>query len=378
MANRNSRTLVFSFDGTGNEPADANEFKENESVSNVLKLHILMGGGFQKDNSSTKTPQGNSQITYYYNGIGTHEEGRSIPLLGQIISMVNMAFAPRFGDAQRILDEAKKDFKKTYEPDDTVVIFGFSRGAALARKFASRILDENQECEVSFLGVFDTVAAMDGIHRKGERISSDVVFENGTLNNRITRAVHLVSLDEDRVPFTPTLINKDHDNPNRILEVWFPGVHSDIGGGYWFDGLSDVALQFMIEECKNKLGDSIQIYSGNDGETISGLLQEQESELSMLEIDDIVINPIVNGVVHRHSGLLTGEQEPRAICVNDNDRPSKGDVPILHHSVKDRFKDVPNYRPQALRGCKFKILLDDGNFSDMKSGVSGLRNLVNS
>ena len=40
------RTLVFCFDGTGNEPSDAGEFKEDQSVSNVLKLHILMGGNF--------------------------------------------------------------------------------------------------------------------------------------------------------------------------------------------------------------------------------------------------------------------------------------------------------------------------------------------
>ena len=39
-----ARTLVFSFDGTGNEPQDATGFKQDESVSNVLKLHILMGG----------------------------------------------------------------------------------------------------------------------------------------------------------------------------------------------------------------------------------------------------------------------------------------------------------------------------------------------
>ena len=72
------KTLVFSFDGTGNEPRDAREFKNDESVSNILKLHILLGGGIQEDRSDTETPQNNSQITYYYNGIGTREGGRQI------------------------------------------------------------------------------------------------------------------------------------------------------------------------------------------------------------------------------------------------------------------------------------------------------------
>ena len=40
------KTIVFSFDGTGNEPTDAGEFIENESITNVLKLHLLLGGGF--------------------------------------------------------------------------------------------------------------------------------------------------------------------------------------------------------------------------------------------------------------------------------------------------------------------------------------------
>ncbi len=39
-----ARTLVFSFDGTGNEPTDAEGFEHDESISNVLKLHVLMGG----------------------------------------------------------------------------------------------------------------------------------------------------------------------------------------------------------------------------------------------------------------------------------------------------------------------------------------------
>ncbi|MDD9863663.1 MAG: DUF2235 domain-containing protein [Gammaproteobacteria bacterium] len=379
MKNKNTdkppRTLVFSFDGTGNEPGDAHEFKEDESISNILKLHILMGGSIQEDQSDTKTPAGADQKTYYYNGIGTREAGRQIPLLGQLYSsarkIVNMCLAPTFGDARRILDEVAKDFDDAKcNPDDRIVIFGFSRGAALARKFASLILAKRQDCRVSFLGVFDTVAAMNGIHRKGEKISSDVVFENGTLNGGIERAVHIVSLDEDRVPFAPTLINKDAGDPNRILEVWFPGVHSDVGGGYWLDGLSDIALAFMIRECVKALGDDIWIGKG-DANGIKDLFAQQKDGLEGLEIDDVAIHPL-NGMIHLHSGLLTGSQEPRLVCVNDNDRPC-ADLPILHHSVKERFQKVINYRPAALRGLEFRLLLDDGRISGEICGISGLR-----
>ncbi len=66
-----------------------------------------MSGGLKTDDSATKTANGNKQITYYYNGIGTHESGISIPLLGSLITFmrksINQTMAPAFGDARRIL-----------------------------------------------------------------------------------------------------------------------------------------------------------------------------------------------------------------------------------------------------------------------------------
>ena len=151
------KTLIFGFDGTGNDPSDANAFMEDESISNVLKLHILMGGGLQSDRSDTRTPNGSLQVTHYYNGIGTREGGASVPLLGRLIRAVggkiNMAFAPTFGDARRILNEARADLRKAgCREDDRLLVFGFSRGAALARKFTSEILAGDEKCTVSFLG----------------------------------------------------------------------------------------------------------------------------------------------------------------------------------------------------------------------------------
>ena len=381
-----TKTLVFSFDGTGNEPSDAGEFREDESVSNILKLHILMGGGVDEDRSQTETPNMGEQKTFYYNGIGTREGNTRIPLLGRLYSkgrsMLNMVVAPNFGDARRILDEARMDFQAAnYRPGDILAIFGFSRGAALARKFASMILGDYSDCKVSFLGVFDTVAAMNGIHRQGDKISSDVVFENGTLNNRIEKAVHLVAIDEDRVSFTPTLINKDGKSPERILEGWFPGVHSDIGGGYWLDGLSDIALRFMIDQCKGTLDRDISIAEGEPS-AIRPLLKEQGDAIAGLDADDIAVHPLVDGPLHAHAGLMAAalDQDVRTICVNDNDRPSKdvNDLPVLHVSVAHRFARVPDYRPAALRGLRFKLLLEDGTTSDPLQGISGLREYCNS
>ena len=51
-----ARTLIFNFDGTGNEPSDAGQFAEDESISNVLKLHVLMGGGWSRGLCDLKRP----------------------------------------------------------------------------------------------------------------------------------------------------------------------------------------------------------------------------------------------------------------------------------------------------------------------------------
>lgn len=378
----NRQTIAICFDGTGNEPSDAGRFTEDESISNVLKLHILMGGGLIGDPSDTATPAGNPQRTFYHSGIGTAGTRKAATWLGKTYAwgrnLVNMAVAPRWGDTERILTCARDDFRQSYRAGDRVLVVGFSRGAALARKFVSKVLDAEECEEIAFLGVFDTVAALGGVHRSGERISTDVVFENGTLHKNVRRAVHILSLDETRVPFTPTQINKDTEHPERILEVWFPGVHSDVGGGYWLDGLSDIALEFMIAECKRSLGDDIRILDA-DQSSLHKLLEAEGHRLPGIEVDDILLHPMVHGALHGYSGIMrqVWKERPRQVCVRQNDLPSddSNDLPIVHHSVAQRFKRVSGYRPHSLRGLRFRQLMPDGSVSGQCiRGIGGLLN----
>ena len=377
---KTSQTLIFCFDGTGNEPSDAEQFKEDESVTNILKLHLMLGGGLTDDAAPVTTPSGRRQRSFYYNGIGTLGAGGRIPFFGPLYKAarqaVNEIFAPTWGDASDILEDAKADLAQTdCGPDDKLIIFGYSRGAALARKFASLVLQEREDCAVAFLGVFDTVAAMSGIHRKGERISSDVVFENGTLHAGIERAAHLLALDEDRVPFTPTLMNKDAEEPRRILEVWFPGVHGDVGGGYWQDGLSDVALEFMIAKCRGALAEDVQIASAD--EDIAAHLGQQKDDLAALDVDDIALHPLVHGPLHAHTGIAADvmERAVRSVHVSDGDDPSddENDLPLVHASVAERFTTVSDYRPPALRGLKFRLTTAAGGVTGPLRGIADLR-----
>ena len=380
----NHKTIAISFDGTGNEPSDVSGFTKDESISNVLKMHVLMGGSSEGGRSDTTTPSGDPQCTFYYSGIGTSRKVKRVTPVGRSFHRArrafNMFWAPAWGDAGRILAEARRDLSDTYQKGDRVLVFGFSRGAALARTFICEVLAAEECEEIAFLGVFDTVAALDGVHRSGEKISTDVVFENGTLDERVRRAVHVLALDETRIPFTPTQINKDAEHPGRILEVWFPGVHSDVGGGYWLDGLSDLALEFMIGECEKALGDEIRIHKG-DQVSLQQLLENLGGRVRDIEVDDLLIYPMVHGALHTHSSLISrvGKERPRLVCVRVDDEPSNDpdDVPVVHHSVSQRFKQVSGYRPHSLRGLKFRLLLPSGSISEETiSGIGGLLDYV--
>ena len=367
-----TKTLVFNFDGTKNEPGDVKDFAKDKSISNVYKLHLLLGGG----TLDVTTPDGGEQHSFYYKGIGTYGN--------KLRKWINETVALRDGDVKHILDAAANDFQ-AYEEGDRVVVFGFSRGAALAREFVSDILKGDDSREVSFLGVFDTVVEEDGTKKRKAKF----LGEDGTLDKSVKRAVHIVALDEDRRTFRPTLINKDDshsEDEDRILEVWFPGVHTDSGGSHWHDGLSDQALAFMIEQVRKEMGGSIHITQGDDRESVEALLkglkESDPAQYQDIQADDIVIYPLVTGTLHVNWGLLTKLEdegkgaESRRVCVKDNDQCSPDDspdYPLVHHSVKERFDLDPEYRPAALRGVTFKLYQDDGSHSEPIHGINGLR-----
>ncbi len=348
------KNIILNFDGTCNDPEDAGDFFEDSSISNILKLHAFFGGKLSPLNEKSKKTK--KQHSFYYSGVGTRGNW--------LQKKFNSIFAPPEGDIDDILKQAEIDLNKHYKDDDKIYIFGFSRGAAIARMFASKCGEWNKEVE--FLGVFDTVAATRGSLDLNPDTypASGVVFENGTIGNHINKAVHLVSVDEKRITFQPTLFNKD----NRITEVWFAGVHSDIGGSYWFDGLSDITLKFMMDFVR----DDLQILTNEQLNYDDLKIQGAQDCICW---DDLNINPLANGVLHeqKRKGIAAKTLSPRLVRVNKNDQPSL-DIPIIHHSVCERFSNVTSYRPYALRNKKFFVMQEDGTVDENPKfiGVAGL------
>ncbi len=100
------------------------------------------------------------------------------------------------------------------------------------------------------IGVFDTVQAL------GLPGITDVVnffkhaFHDAELNPKVPFGFQALSIDEDRAIFSPQVWDQRKVAPTQSVEqVWFPGAHSDIGGGYDDRRLSDVTLDWMVAKC---------------------------------------------------------------------------------------------------------------------------------
>lgn len=110
------------------------------------------------------------------------------------------------------------------------------------------------------IGVWDTVRSL-GIPlglRDYELALWPNRFHDHDLNPHVAHAYHALAIDEERQQFLPTIWNEPTEaekaafkagrpNPQHFEQVWFPGVHSDVGGGYPERDLANVTLRWMIE-----------------------------------------------------------------------------------------------------------------------------------
>ena len=127
-----------------------------------------------------------------------------------------------------------------------------------------------QPVEIEFLGLWDTVDAyglpVDELTRAIDWFIWPLTMRDLNLNARVKRARHALSLDDERNTFHPRLWNEEprtgrpntgvpggnlattHIDQERISQVWFAGVHSNVGGGYPDDSLAHVSLEWIMSE----------------------------------------------------------------------------------------------------------------------------------
>ncbi|MFJ6086278.1 DUF2235 domain-containing protein [Streptomyces sp. NPDC092369] len=264
-----AKHLVVCCDGTWN-------IADQQSKTNVTKVALAV-----RPHSAV----GTEQRVYYGKGVGT--------LRGERLR--GGAFGA--GLSRNVLD-AYRFLVHTYQPGDQLYLFGFSRGAFTARSLAGLIRNcgiprpehadrigeawalyrsranrptsvaatlfrraYSYETEIRFIGVWDTVGALGIPALPGprpfrwlvERFNRRWSFHDTELSSWVNGAFHALAIDEQRSAFAPTLW---HQQPGafakgqELKQVWFAGVHTDIGGGYPESGLSDITLHWMVDHAR--------------------------------------------------------------------------------------------------------------------------------
>ncbi|MBJ7551503.1 T6SS phospholipase effector Tle1-like catalytic domain-containing protein [Marinomonas ostreistagni] len=318
--------LFFHFDGTCNDPTDAEHYQQQDiSITNVLKSHLWLGGTLSAASTASRLPSG--AVSFYYSGVGTYGSSAA--------RYINAGLAIEQGDVASILNQALFDFQSYFHDRiSLIVLIGFSRGAALARRFAA-LLDGLLQRPIVIEAVMDTVASI-GLPNldKAQRPAHEVVFEyGGTLPSCVRNALHLVALDEQRLAFRPTLMNHDE----RVEEVWLAGVHSDIGGGYRYDGLADISLTVLMRWLETQLQQSVyqQQVACHEPWLTPDMLAIRHNPLGIIHYQDRL-------PLYRHLTLA-----PRHCHVLKQGVPCAVTAPRWHTSVSYRQMKLPNYQPLA-------------------------------
>lgn len=237
------RNLVIACDGTWNEPHINNGKAVDTNVVKFLQAMKRLDG---------------VQYRHYEKGVGT----RPWELLPG--GVYGYGLYKRVLGGYRFLCNRFRDAGVSRK-DNRIFIIGFSRGSYTARRLAGLInhsgipvnpddtelgweMYDNQDMvspqhykqegrffssEIEMVGVWDTVKA-----------TNDRDFDDNLLPANVKAGYHAMAIDEKRNNFS--ILKWDQDP--RALQVWFAGVHSDIGGGYKSpeQGLSDTALEWMI------------------------------------------------------------------------------------------------------------------------------------
>ena len=269
-----TKNIVICLDGTNNKIRSA----ANTNVVRMFDMLLL------------RDPA--QQVAYYDPGVGTFTSPAAwTPVARAVSRYAGLAFG---AGLRQNLGEAYCYLMSVYEPGDRLFFFGFSRGAYTARALTGmlevfgifrrgsenlvpyavseyarqekqgkrdwKVLREyarihgrelgqrnKDHAPVHFLGLWDTVKAAGYLWRQ-------LRWPYTRQLPHVSVVRHAVSIDEKRRAYTEYLVyppNPSHLVPTvqDLQEVWFAGVHSDVGGVFEHGArLSDISLKWMMEE----------------------------------------------------------------------------------------------------------------------------------
>ena len=159
-----------------------------------------------------------------------------------------------FGSLQQVVNKGYKAYRRCYRPKLWRMLFGAKTNANKAFK-----QEHSLPCDIPirFLGVWDTVDAVGfpfRLERRDQRDAVSVqVLRSQAQPPRAASPVRRSPSTEPRESFTPLLWEEDPQDRARIQQVWFAGAHSNVGGGYPKQGMSLVALDWLLSQAERPL-----------------------------------------------------------------------------------------------------------------------------
>jgi len=356
-----AKRLVVCCDGTWNKP------DQGGGPTNVTKMARAILPSWN----------GIVQQVYYDSGVGT---GNAVDrFLGGTFGI---------GLGQNV-QEAYRTLALNYEPGDSIMMFGFSRGAYTVRSLAGlvslvglvrkgdlhempKIWDyyrskaeerqaaplnplwfKDRQPEIEVLGVWDTVGSLgipgNFLGALGRRRHE---FHDVKLGSKIRRAYHALAIDEHRKNFTPAIWDTSSRRPDQeVDQVWFCGAHSNVGGGYPDRTLSDQSFLWMCGKVMDVLGLD-QAYLDEKVERLA------DDEARGLQMDSLTLKWKLLGRIDREIGQDESEAVHRSAFVRKHfgtlGRQPKPYDPYPYRSKPlesyvDRFRkagrEIRNYYP---------------------------------
>jgi uncharacterized protein (DUF2235 family) len=265
------KRLILCGDGTWNirDQLDENGKRRPTNVTKVARA------------IRPQDSQGVEQIVFYHDGVGTR---------GPMDKATGGAFGHGIEETIRNL---YRFIVYNYVAGDELFFFGFSRGAFTVRTLAGfmkkigliekdddyyvpdmyacyeankgrgtpewerafhRVKGQGPCPPIKFIGVWDTVGALGAPGVIGKVASSlngnKYDYHDVQLNDSIQNACHALAIDERRRPFMPNVWQRPPGWLGNLEQAWFPGVHSNIGGGNTPDGLANEALHWIVAKAR--------------------------------------------------------------------------------------------------------------------------------
>ncbi len=334
-----AKNIVICADGTWNRPE---KNPKQEYPSNVLRLARAI---------RPVTPD-NTQVVFYDWGLGSYHDKVAAGITGEGI--------------QKNIQDGYRFIIQNYSPGDKIFLFGFSRGAytvralsgliyncgILKREFANQVAQawkiyrtdgganapggdnavqfrkdhSYRDRTVHFVGVWDTVGALGIPVSFLGLFQRDDEFYDTRMGANLRFARHALALDEKRADFKPT-IWQPRDEVD-LKQVWFAGAHADVGGTYKPDAkrnnsfASDIPLAWLLREAK-AAGLSVESHLKTSNDPLSRIHRSRKSYYRLKR------------EALRNMVPLDRKKQP---------------IPTrVHDSVKTRWDNDPDYRPENLR-----------------------------